>query len=870
MRSLLHLLLVLMTLQVMAQAPVIEWQHEFGTGYQGERVYDMKSTPDGGVIVLGHKHCSNDTGTIFRSVWLIKYNGQGEIDWEKCYGGSGTDIGHDLEFTSDGGYVIAGETSSNDGDITGNNGSSDLWLLKLNANGDLVWQKCYGGSSWDKADAIKTTSDGGFIVVGTSNSNDGDVTMTQGFGDLWVMKVDDAGEILWQLTVGGSNYDSAFDVEILQDGYMVCGETKSNDGDVSGNHGDYDYWLVKLNLNGFFQWQKCLGGSLKDSARKLEKTEDGNFMLMGYFSSSNGDVVNAYGQQDIWLVKVDTTGEILWRKNYGGSGGDWLFANAIQNANGEWILAGDSNSNDGDLTENQGDFDMWLFKIDANGEIVWQGSYGGSGNDSYFYVSQIDDGFLVAGMSESSDGDIEGNDEGHLWVAKLTHDYFQVTGQVYVDLNSNFVRDPGEPRLGQWLVSDSLSDRITISQPITGDYELNFLEPGTYSIEPAPFSEYYQAVAAEGIIEPWGGGTIQVEADLRFQPISQFDDLKVELTPFTPVRPGFTARFLIQWRNVGTAFIGPTVVLQHDDILEYAMSTVDPTQVFSDSIIWSLPELTPFEQGSTVVHFNVSPNAQIGSDLVSVIRIEPDQNDVTPSDNSETVHSIITGSYDPNDILVDRNHILQSDLPTADALDYIIRFQNTGNDTAFTVLIKNPLPIRTDRFSFTYVGASHDVELDYSNDTQTMWFRFNNILLPDSNINEAASHGFVRYRIQPLTTLLPGDSILNQASIFFDFNEPVITNTAYTVIEAPTGISDHSSATFQMFPNPTNGILQIRLSSSTDHGTVLLYDIMGREVLRDQVAGTRHQIDLSGQAKGIYLVTLQTDQGISTQRLVLE
>jgi hypothetical protein len=164
-----------------------------------------------------------------------------------------------------------------------------------------------------------------------------------------------------------------------------------------------------------------------------------------------------------------------------------------------------------------------------------------------------------------------------------------------------------------------------------------------------------------------------------------------------------------------------------------------------------------------------------------------------------------TGSFDPNDILVNEDTLTTTQLSNAPWLEYIIRFQNTGNDTAFTVKILNPIDTNKLNLStFEFTNASHPVNLNWINYQRNMEFKFENILLPDSNTNEPLSHGFVRYRIQPKTTLTAGDSITNFAAIYFDFNEPVITNTAKTIIILPTGIASATptQGKLHVFPNP--------------------------------------------------------------------
>ncbi|MGB3074225.1 MAG: hypothetical protein WBB36_02835, partial [Chitinophagales bacterium] len=190
------------------------------------------------------------------------------IEWQKCLGGSGYEIAKSVQQTSDGGFIVAGYTESTDGDISGNHGGSDYWVVKLDSHGVMEWQKCLGGSYYEFAHSVQQTTDKGFIVAGYSSSNDGDVSGNHGDYDYWIVKLDSTGTMEWQKCLGGSKYDAAHSIQQTSDGgFIVAGETGSTIGDVSGNHGSGDYWVVKLDGSGNIEWQKCLGGNDYDVAQ---------------------------------------------------------------------------------------------------------------------------------------------------------------------------------------------------------------------------------------------------------------------------------------------------------------------------------------------------------------------------------------------------------------------------------------------------------------------------------------------------------------------------------------------------------------------------------------------------------------------------
>jgi len=197
-----------------------------------------------------------------------------------------------------------------------------LYSIIINAQPTIQWQKSLGGPSTDKALCIQQTTDGGYIAVGYSNSANGDVTGYHGGTDGWIIKIDALGILQWQKALGGSGYDAIQSIQQTSDsGYIVAGLTLSNDGDVNGNHGSYDYWIIKLNSNGVIQWQKTLGGTDSEKATSIKQTSDGGYIIAGFTLSNNGDVSGNHGNgnYDYWIVKLYSNGSIQWQKSLGGT-----------------------------------------------------------------------------------------------------------------------------------------------------------------------------------------------------------------------------------------------------------------------------------------------------------------------------------------------------------------------------------------------------------------------------------------------------------------------------------------------------------------------------------------------------------------------
>lgn len=401
-------------------APSIEWQKALG-GTHGESANAVQQTSDGGYIVAGNS-MSNDGDVTGNhgggDYWIVKLNPAGGIQWQKTLGGSNVDDAQSIRQTTDGGYIIAGSSNSGDGDISGNHGNYDYWIVKLDSNGNMQWQKSLGGSSMDMAQSIQQTSEGGYIVAGSSSSNDGDVSGNHGGGDYWIVKLDINGNIQWQKSLGGSSSEQVNSVQQTFDGgYIIAGTTVSTDGDITVSYGNNDFWVVKLDSGGNMQWQKTLGNIGDNIGYYAQQTFDGGYIAVGTsFNSSNLES----GLPDYWVIKLSNNGTIEWDKYFGGSFHD----NAItirQTPEWDYIVAGWTASNNGQVTNHHGNLDYWIIKLDSSGNLKWEKTLGGPDFD-YLTALELtaDNGYIVSGSTGSTSGDVTGH-HGMIdaWIVKL-------------------------------------------------------------------------------------------------------------------------------------------------------------------------------------------------------------------------------------------------------------------------------------------------------------------------------------------------------------------------------------------------------------------------------------------------------------------
>ena len=435
--------LLLSTLNINAQAPSVQWQNTLGsTSYEFLNTIDQ--TSDGGYIMggytdsnIGGDKSENSWGA--DDYWIVKMDNAGNIVWENTVGGGNYDKLYAVEETPDGGYIVGGQSLSGGGwgdKSESNKGGYDYWIVKLDEDGVVEWDRSYGGLGNDQLYNVQPTSDGGYIIAGTSDSGiSGDKTENRvGNSDYWIIKTDASGNIIWQNDIGGLMFDNVYSAYETADGGYILGGTSTSgiSGDkTAGNYGVVDYWIVKLNSAGTVVWDKTIGGTLNDYLYAVIPTADGGSIACGMSESglTGNKTDNTNGLYDYWVVKLDNSGNITWQNSIGGTGNDYAFVNAIdQTSDGGYAIAGYSQSLiSGDKTEaNTGSWDYWILKINSTGSILWQTVLGGvSGDYANAISATTDGGFIVGGFSYSSAGgdkDENAIGDADFWIIRLAGD----------------------------------------------------------------------------------------------------------------------------------------------------------------------------------------------------------------------------------------------------------------------------------------------------------------------------------------------------------------------------------------------------------------------------------------------------------------
>ncbi len=870
--------------------PVIEWQKNIG-GMQPEGIVSTVLTSDGGYAFIGEANSTDgDLAGVehnYGDVWVVKVSASNKIEWQKKLGGTESERGCSIVQASDGGYAVLAYTPSNDIDVSGNHGRDDAWLVKLSASGSIQWQKCLGGSSTELAYGLIKTADDGYAVLGRTTSNDGDVSGNndQNWGNGWVVKLSSTGVIQWQKCLGGSAEDRLYSIAQTKDGgYIVAGETISTDGDVSGNHGAFDAWVVKLSSLGVLEWQKCLGGSRLDFAKSIIQTKDGGYILAAETNSNNGDVSgNDTGiDYDIWVVKLSALGAIEWQKLLGGSG-DEQAQSIIQAADGGYIIAASTSSNNGDITNPRGSIDGWIIKINTQGQLEWQKSLGGSSADKLLSILKTPDGgYLATGYSASNDIDVTNNKGStDAWIVKLSPDAKAIKGQLELTNTQCQPLTPPQYIANGQIKIEKNNAFFYVSTDAIGRFGV-FVDTGLYAVSAIPPNELWTACPTQtiNIINPTIRDTTVVNPSLYINSLCPL--MEVELTtPF--LRRCFESTYTINYANRGTALQTDAVVeLTLDTLLSFVSATKPIRTQNGNKITFSIGNVGINQVGQFDVTVKVSCDSRLGQTHCSTVMIPKtltcdtirdtiptiiipcngcdsiafsvnrpttgqaqtyqyrliadvstidtgrfvlnntfsikhkndgrtyrlevrngnnqllaaraaESNSSTPSVSTGFVNQFARGiklsnvaenctanrgSFDPNEksaipVGVGTNHFVEQ----GTALEYLVQFQNTGTDTAFTVVVKDTL---SPLFNFSTIkisATSHPASWELKpNGLLTVSFK--NIHLVDSLTNERGSHGFFKYQIRLKDSIATGTRLDNKAAIYFDFNPPIITNLA--------------------------------------------------------------------------------------------
>jgi hypothetical protein len=406
-----------------------------------------------------------------------------DILWEKSFGGKHAEYLFDVQPTADNGFILAGSSLSGKTGLKteANNGDLDYWVWKIDEEGKLEWQKNLGGAQTDILYSLKVTLDGGFILAGNSNSNKGGQKKNDCFGqeDFWIIKLDAKGNEEWQQTIGGSGQDELQTIiQTVDGGYLVGGSSTSGvsdnistSADIKGkteeNFGSKDFWILKLNQDGKIEWQKTFGGTFSDVLKSVKQTSDGGYIAGGSSNSpeSGNKIEKNYGKSDYWVLKLDKDGLLEWQRTYGGDGNDQLSVVELT-SDGNIIIGGSSNSAATGIKDRMSKGkDFWLLKIDKNGQILWQEVYNIGKSDLLLSVIENEDQTLLLGGYAQSEviGTKKSDNEGvNDYIAiKTSQNGEEVWRKVVGSKGDDVLRKVVELRDGGYLMAGTSNGKIS-------------------------------------------------------------------------------------------------------------------------------------------------------------------------------------------------------------------------------------------------------------------------------------------------------------------------------------------------------------------------------------------------------------------------
>lgn len=493
-KFILSILLLIGSLQVIGQGfPTnLEWQKCYGwNDYHGDEGLKIIPTQDGNYAAIGKKSLNG-----LEIVWASKIGTSGNLIWETTVSNSTAYTGfkaQDIIQNSDGSYILVAKVN-NFSNLRFNNtnvltvatiaskGNFDILVTKLDSDGKMVWFKTFGGDGEDVPVKIVQANDGNFMLLSYTSSNNGDIANsgknTSGFNqDLWIAKLDQSGNILSKKCIGGGSDEMAFDMKKANGGFVIVGCTNSNDSEIGPNKGGKDILAVKIDESINVVWKKTYGGNQKDEAKRVLVQPNGD-IIVGLISNSSGDDFqftpnNAFPnnfEENIWLMKLNSNGELQNKKMFGGAGRD-ILNDMIATRDGNFAIAGSTRSNNGNIQDrnripsnNNGAYDAFIMKINNNLDFVWTKTLGGSSDDEGNGLVETNDGVFVGlGTTQSNDGDVAGNhyssqNNRDIWLYKINYNC-----EVNITTASNLVAVNSEIVASETI---NTSDRVTQNSSI--------------------------------------------------------------------------------------------------------------------------------------------------------------------------------------------------------------------------------------------------------------------------------------------------------------------------------------------------------------------------------------------------------------------
>ncbi|MEO8149561.1 MAG: T9SS type A sorting domain-containing protein [Bacteroidia bacterium] len=777
-----------------------------------------------------------DTGSYLLNggrTFISKYDSLGNLLFAGQIVGSQCVAPYGFDSEDDGTFYLAGSISCGSANFSLNGGTNILsssvykpFIVKYNPDGSVNYSKLLqsaGGSACnDFAGKIKIDQDKNlWVTFSTCVSFDySSIGTYLPAGDV-IAKYDSLGNLIlakWicSWSVDHTIYNINCDVNnrvVISGGLHTTIDANPDSGTyiLNCNSGNQSFYII-FDSTGSFITANTFGLQTSSYLTNAVLDDSANIIVSGFFASdfmpegtSGISQVTCSGVGDIFIGKFNSNNKNIFLNRIGGETSlDWARP-VILNKNELYI---------GGMYSGNADFDF-------------------SNNIVYHYATGYTDFFIAKYLLNETSN--------------------RITGNVFTDYNNDSLKNVDEYGLSDVIIRLNPGPKFYSTYP-NGDYSI-YVDTGTYTLSiPSPPVYYQDVNPPQRAVDFSSSSQIDSSNDFGIVPLENINDLRIDVTNMQPCRPGFPVDFMITCKNKGTVPLPASIQLQFDTALIFSSSSLPEDSTNQNIIYWNLDTVFPSQQNSFIVHFTLHPATANGILLNSIATAFPVAGDATPSDNIDSLNNIVTSSYDPNSKAVSRNWVTLQEVQDTVYVNYIIRFQNTGTDTAFFVNIIDTLKSKIDLASFEMLSSSHPCTWHLEN--RDVLFAFKNINLPDSNINELASHGFVKFRVRLKNTLPIGTEVHNKAYIYFDYNQPVATNIAVTTVINLSSIEELNDKTaIEIYPNPNNGNFTLQLNNSPHKNlTIKITDQLGRIVFEKNYhdSSTEISIVLKQIPQGIY------------------
>jgi hypothetical protein len=829
------------------------------------------------------------TSVGLQDVVVAKRNPNGQVLWAMSFGGTQADYVYDLGFDNDGYLwltgVFAGSITIGSYTLT-SQGSNDVFVVKLNAaSGAVEYAVRCGGTGNDSGLGLEVTPSGFVYISGifVGNFNFGTFTLSGPSYEIYLLKLNSSGSLVWGTSISGPGIESMWSITSDADeNVFVCGLSTSASATFAGNsqalQGN-NHFIAGFNAAGQFLWAALsyfngeIYAACTDAAGNIYFT--GNFDTQASFGNIQ---LNAAGSDDLILGKINPSGVYEWVQSLGGTGHE-DGKDVICTSNGSLYLAGvfQGNITLGGMPLSSGSsMRGFVAKFSPDGTIQWaiQNS-GGTGSHLFHALAAYGQSLYLTASSSGtlSFGGLSVNTSTG-FLAKLNTQANIVAGQIFLDQNANGLIDTLEIGLPNILVHATANPWLNTVSGGGGHYQLA-VGTGNHNVTIPNLPLYYTQTTPAVLNASFSGmGSYAAGFNFGLAPAGSINDLRIDVTPVTLAKPGFVYVVMITCRNVGTTTLNAQASLQIPAYVNFLNAAPVPSSYSGQTLSWSLGAMAPMDLVSLFVHFQVPPSAPIGMPVTLTATIQPQAGDQTPSDNTFTLQNTVVGPYDPNYKTVDIDTLWSVD-PVRD-LTYTIHFQNVGNAPAHTVLLRDTLSAYLDPSSIEIISSSHQpMQWTYHNG-HVLEFRFDGIMLPDSASDPLGSCGFVKFKIKHRNTLPLNESIYNFADIYFDYNPPIRTNSVATIyaqkltgLETTAGIMNY----LNIYPNPADEFLIINENIGISDNAILnIYDAWGRRVEARRLTGVSNGIPVAlycgHLAPGLYVVEYREGERVYRARFI--